>query len=127
LEPGTAALRATVHGIKPGSGTLHCGLFNSAAGFPGRSPIVGGNVSAPATAESMPCDYESLPAGDYAISTYQDENSNGVLDTDAFGLPTEGYGATNNNLPALSAPSFDDSKVHVADGAIITADINLRN
>lgn len=127
LAPGTAALRATVHGVKPGVGILHCSLFNSATHFPGPSPIIGGHVAAPASADSMPCSYEQLPAGDYAISTFQDEDNNGVLDTNAFGQPTEGYGATNNNLPALSPPTFADSQIHVADGNTITTDINLKN
>lgn len=127
LAPGTATLQASIHGIKPGVGTLRCGLFNSASHFPGASPIIGGNRSAPAAAESMSCTYEQLPAGQYAISTYQDENDNGVLDRNAFGQPTEGYGATNNNLPDLSPPTFFDSQLPVADGAVVTADINLKN
>ena len=127
LAPGTATLRAIVHGIKPGVGTLHCGLFNGPSHFPGASPIIGGNRSAPATADSMPCTYDQLPAGQYAISTYQDENENGVLDTNAFGQPTEGYGATNNNLPDFSRPTFSDSQLPVADGAVVATDINLKN
>jgi len=75
----------------------------------------------------MSCNYEKLPAGDYAISVYQDENDNGQLDTNALGSPTEGYGATSNNIPALSAPTFADNKVHLGGGTLLTADINLKN
>ena len=55
------------------------------------------------------CTWRDLPAGTYAVSVIQDENSNGSLDLNTFGVPTEGYGASNNVLPATSAPRFVDS------------------
>jgi uncharacterized protein (DUF2141 family) len=36
-----------------------------------------------------------LPAGEYAVSVFQDTNSNKELDTRVFGLPAEPIGITN--------------------------------
>jgi uncharacterized protein (DUF2141 family) len=37
---------------------------------------------------------------------FHDENDNGVLDKGAFGIPTEGYGFSNNAKGFFGAPSW---------------------
>lgn len=50
-----------------------------------------------------------LPPGDYAVSTYQDVNSNGKLDRYVIGKPKEPYGFSNNVKP-FGPPSYKDCK-----------------
>ena len=125
LDVGTATLDLTVGKLKVNKGPLICALFNAAEGFPGPSPIIDGSLEIDATSESVKCVFSKLPAGDYAVTTYQDENSNGKLDANAFGAPTEGYGATKNNLPAASPPTFNDNKVTLSDGQTLSLDVVL--
>lgn len=125
LEPGTGSLDATVRAVRVGDGTVHCALHNSADHFPNASPIIGGSVMAAPDAASVTCLFEDLPPGDYAISVYQDENGNGELDYNAFGAPKEGYGASRNELPGASAPTFEDNKVALADGEQLELEITL--
>jgi uncharacterized protein (DUF2141 family) len=40
------------------------------------------------------------------VASYHDENDNGKLDTNAFGLPTEGYGFSNDAQGTLGPPSY---------------------
>lgn len=54
-----------------------------------------------------------LPAGDYAISTFQDKNSNERLDTNLVGAPKERFGFSNNPRVLFSAPSFYDAEFEV--------------
>ncbi len=126
LAAGTAALQATVSNVKPGKGLVYCALFNAPAGFPGASPIIGGSRQATPDGTAVACSFAQLPAGEYAISVYQDENSDGKLDLSAFGAPTEGYGASNNVLPSTSAPTFADSKVTLGEGEIAPLTIKLK-
>ena len=42
---------------------------------------------------------------------FHDENDNGRLDENAWGVPTEGYGFSNNARGLLGAPSFDSAQV----------------
>lgn len=49
----------------------------------------------------------NLPPGDYAVSTYQDINSNGKLDRYFIGKPKEPYGFSNNVKP-FGPPSYKD-------------------
>lgn len=50
-----------------------------------------------------------LPPGEYAVSTYQDVNSNGKLDRYFIGKPKEPYGFSNNVKP-FGPPSYKDCK-----------------
>lgn len=52
----------------------------------------------------------SLSPGEYAISTYQDLNGNLELDRYFFGKPKEPYGFSNNIVPSIGPPDYDDCK-----------------
>ena len=52
------------------------------------------------------CDFADIPPGTYALAVIHDENSNGKLDTNWLGIPTEGYGFSNDAKALLGAPSF---------------------
>lgn len=69
--------------------------------------------------------FENLEAGEYAISCFHDENNNGQLDTNMFGIPAEPYGFSNNPRLLFSAPKFDQAKfIHKQGGSKIA--ITLR-
>jgi uncharacterized protein (DUF2141 family) len=53
-----------------------------------------------------------LPPGEYAVSTYQDVNSNGKLDRYFIGKPKEPYGFSNNVKP-FGPPSYKDCKFNL--------------
>ena len=46
--------------------------------------------------------------GVYAIALYQDVNSDGKINKNILGVPTEPYAFSNNVKPKLKAPSFKD-------------------
>jgi len=48
--------------------------------------------------------------GTYALAIYQDVNSNGKIDKNFAGIPTEPYAFSNNYHPRIKAPNFDDCK-----------------
>jgi uncharacterized protein (DUF2141 family) len=126
LPPGPAALTVKVERVKTTLGPVFCDLFNAAEGFPGPSPIIGGSISLEATAEPV-CTWKDLPVGEYAVSVIQDENNNGTLDTSAFGAPVEGYGVSNNVLPAASAPRWSDARITLDGTSPMTLTVRLQN
>jgi uncharacterized protein (DUF2141 family) len=122
--PARAAnLDVTVEGIGSNGGELLIGLYDSADAFksaidssatksallPQLWRIVG--VSLRARAGSQSIVFTHLPPGRYAIIAFHDQNDNGLLDANAFGVPTEGYGFSNNAQGFLSAPSFDAAAI----------------
>ena len=47
-----------------------------------------------------------VPSGQYAIRYYHDENTNGKMETNMVGKPTEGYGFSNNVTGKFGPPPF---------------------
>ena len=51
---------------------------------------------------------ENVKPGTYAIRFYHDENNNQKMDTGTFGIPTEGYGFSNNARGFMGPPDLED-------------------
>ena len=62
----------------------------------------------PVTGNTATVRFDSLLPGPKAVRLFHDENSNGTLDTNFFGIPTEGYGFSNNPRSRFGEPSFRD-------------------
>ncbi len=50
---------------------------------------------------------DNLPKGKYAIRYFHDENKNQDMDTNFMGIPTEGYGFSNNAKGFFGPPDFE--------------------
>ena len=93
--------------IKNSTGTVDCALFNSPVGFPTEFLHSATNVMVIKIRDTQArCDFEDIPPGKYALAVVHDENMNGKLDTNWLGIPTEGYGFSNDAKALLGAPSF---------------------
>ncbi|MDE1147194.1 MAG: DUF2141 domain-containing protein [Azospirillaceae bacterium] len=59
----------------------------------------------------------ALPLADhYAVALFHDENSNGHFDTTMLGIPSEGYGFSNNPTLYLGPPGLDKVRIPVQAG-----------
>jgi len=58
--------------------------------------------------------FQNIPNGIYAISVIHDENNNRELDKNFFGIPTEGYGFSNNVRPTFRSANFQESKFELS-------------
>ena len=70
--------------------------------------------------------FPALPPGEYAILVVHDEDRDGDLDTTFLGIPSEGYGASRNDLPRFSAPKWKGNRFTVTAGAVTPIKIRLR-
>lgn len=57
-----------------------------------------------------------LPAGEYAVKVFHDENGNGELDTRMFGIPKEAYGFSNNARGKFGPPDYTDAVIQYSGG-----------
>lgn len=80
------------------------------------------SLDARVTGSKMSFRFE-VPEGPVALRLFHDENGNGKLDRNLIGIPSEGYGFSNN--PGGMGPaSFEDAKVVVpAKGARVAIEI----
>jgi uncharacterized protein (DUF2141 family) len=102
-----------------------CALFESQDGFPQDYLRSATNIMVIKIRKSQArCDFEDIPPGTYAIVVVHDENMNGKLDTNWLGIPTEGYGFSNNSKIVFKAPSFSEASFKY-DGQNLEMTINL--
>jgi uncharacterized protein (DUF2141 family) len=59
-----------------------------------------------------------LPAGEYALSVFQDVDDNGKLARNFIGLPKEPAGLSNNATPGFGPPKYKDAKFRIADSVV---------
>ena len=106
-SPSCPGIHVKILNIRNNTGTVDCALFDSPVGFPVEFLRVATNVMVIKIRDTQArCDFEDIPPGTYALAVIHDENSNGKLDTNWLGIPTEGYGFSNDAKGLLGAPSF---------------------
>jgi uncharacterized protein (DUF2141 family) len=65
--------------------------------------------------------YQGLQPGDYAVAFVHDEDGDGQLRKNLLGIPSEGFGISNN--PTLfGAPSFNQAKFKLNGNTAITVE-----
>ena len=112
--------------IRNSTGTVACALFESSAGFPTEFLRSATNVMVIKIRKSQArCTFEDIPPGTYAIGVIHDENMNGELDANRFGIPTEGYGFSNDARALLGPPAFGAASFPY-DGRVLDLTISLR-
>lgn len=123
----TATIVLEVSTFRNMRGYLGCQLYSKSEGFPDNWQSQANlRKRVAVTGATTTCTYPDMPPGTYAAAVIHDENSNGKLDTNFIGVPTEGYGISNNHTHALSRPSWNESKFVVNVDTIVTSHISLR-
>jgi uncharacterized protein (DUF2141 family) len=111
--------------IRNSTGTVACALFESPEGFPIEFLRSATNVMVIKIRKSQArCDFEDIPPGTYAMAVIHDENMNGKLEANWLGIPTEGYGFSNDARGLVGAPSFSAASFSY-DGRNLDLTMNL--
>ena len=122
LSNGT--LTVTILNFRNNLGQASVALYNREEAFPKSPDKAVKIVYAPIRDKKAVVVFESLPPGEYAISVFHDENKNGKMDTNFFGIPKEGVGASNDARGHLGPPHYKDAKFNFS-GGIQSMSINL--
>lgn len=114
-EPTDPVLQVEITDLRAEAGTLRVSVFNRADGFlrDDRKALARGVVRASSGERALSF---RLPPGTYAVAILHDENDNGRLDTNFLGIPTEGYGVSNNPKPRFRAPRFREAVFTLPEG-----------
>jgi uncharacterized protein (DUF2141 family) len=135
-ETSTGSLSITIEGLRQSRGTVLVGLYDSRASFD-RAIELASDVGflndpnrvagAALRANDMlrgGVTFRNLPPGRYAVILFHDENGNGRLDKNFWGVPTEPYGFSNDAQGFLGAPSFEEAALSLGSGdRAITIDL----
>ena len=105
----SANLTIEVTNILNTNGVISIGVYNTDESFATKGKEVVG-VKVDAVKGSVKYSFKDLPDGTYGISLFHDENKNGELDKNFLGIPSEGYGLSNNVRPSFRGANFKESK-----------------
>ncbi len=97
--------------IQNDKGDIGCALYDQSKGFPTDSKKAKSLKNAKIKEGKAVCIFDGVKPGQYAISVMHDEDKNGELNTRVFGIPTEGWGVSNN-VPArrMGPPKYEKAK-----------------
>jgi uncharacterized protein (DUF2141 family) len=102
-------LTVKMTGLHANAGSMYIALWKDASGFPTKPEKAAFRQVVPVAGTQMEVSFKGLAQGVYAVSAYQDLNSNGKLDRSIFGWPTEPLGASNGASGTVGPPKFSDA------------------
>jgi uncharacterized protein (DUF2141 family) len=106
-DPDQVRLQVSVSGMRSANGLLSITIYPDDAEhfLDGKYKLARQTVPVTLPVTSA-CFVVGAP-GWYAVALFHDENSNGHLDTNLLGIPTEGYGFSGNPTIYLGPPGLD--------------------
>jgi uncharacterized protein (DUF2141 family) len=101
-------LNVEVSGLRSEKGHLALQLFKD-------GELVGEEMTAISGA-AVHLSFSGLSRGTYQIKYFHDENDNVELDTNFIGIPTEGYGFSNNAKGFMGPPDDEETFFQLEEG-----------
>ena len=98
-------LEVSLAGLRNAKGVVQICLTRDAKTFPDCKADPAAITRSVATGQASRLAFDGLPAGDYALALFHDENSNKRLDT-FMKMPREGFGFSRNPKVRVGPPSF---------------------
>ena len=112
--PGGCA-KVEVQNVRTGQGPLMVAAYTDAATF---RKTAASQMQMAVTGETMTVQVCGLTGNAVALTLYQDLNSNGKMDANPFGMPTEPWGASGRPSPMMG-PTWDTAQVPLGAEAIV--------
>jgi len=117
----THTLTVDIDNIQVQTGALMVALYANAEDYAaGHNPSA--SMIKPVTKTEHRLVFSDLADGQYAVKVFHDENGNHSLDTNMLGVPSEGYGFSNN-AGSFGPASFKDASFSLQADAQITVHI----
>ncbi|PSL01417.1 DUF2141 domain-containing protein [Cecembia rubra] len=107
------SLTLTVDKVKNEQGFIRVLLFKGETGFPDSPEKAYKSASIKIVGNKAVVTFENIPEGIYALSVFHDSQNTGKLRTNAFGIPRDGYGFSNDAMGTFGPPSFEKASFKV--------------
>ena len=117
LGAAAADLEVRIEGLRSADGDVRVALHRQLedGDFPADDGVVGAIVR-PAVSGTVRVIFADVAPGAYAVAAFHDADSDGALNQNFLGMPTEGYGFSNGAVGFMGPPSFQDAAVTVGEG-----------
>lgn len=114
-------LTVVINGIESVKGEVRIAVFDSQEGFDNRAFVC--RTFQKVESNKLTYTFVDLPQGQYMVVAFHDKNSNGELNKNLLGVPTEKYGFSNNIRPTFRAPSFEETSFFLDMNKSVTIDL----
>lgn len=122
-ESGQLSVRATAE--HSSSGVLRVRIARDGDEYAGESEAYLEDA-VPMRGTSRTVTFDNVEPGEYAVAVYLDEDENGELNTNLFGVPKEPIGFSRNPRIGMSRPNFSET-VFDYPGGQFTVDVRLKD
>lgn len=125
---GTARAETLVvemKGFRSDKGKALVALFASKDGFPDGARKAVRRVEVEIKNRGAVAVLGDVAPGTYAVAVLHDEDGNKAMKTGVFGIPKEGYGASQDARGNFGPPSFGDAKFAIRPGRKVTTRIKM--
>ncbi len=102
-------LSITIHNIYPVKGDIYIAIYDNDDDYMDIEKVAFRAI-APIESEVQTIILNDIPAGEYAVSVFQDIDENGELNTNAIGIPSEPFGFSNDARGRFGPPKFKNAK-----------------
>jgi uncharacterized protein (DUF2141 family) len=126
-QQSNSKLIINLDGLRNNKGNVMIGVYDKADGFPDDyQKIFLQKIYPTSEILNKPITIEVPKNKNYAVAIIHDENKNNKLDTNFLGMPTEGYGFSNNKTGVFGAPSFKDCSFDIGELSQKSISIKLK-
>lgn len=112
-----------IEGLRSDRGEIRGALFRSRGWTQEGSEIA--TCTADIRDHRATCVIDDVRAGTYGFAFLHDEDDDGALDRDWIGIPSEGFGFSNDAAPGFGPPSYESARFE-HDGAVTTLHVRAR-
>jgi len=109
LPAAADTLKVNVTGLSP-NGVLLVALYKGEAAYTGGQPVKAERITISADTASVIFDVEP---GQYGLKILHDQNANGKMDTNPFGIPVEPFAFSNNAKGRMGPAQWSDAAFDV--------------
>lgn len=101
-------LEFEIQGVNSSNGKLYIQLFKGEENYQQGNPASATVINA--KEGSVTVLFNDIEEGEYVLRFFHDENDDGEMQKNLFGMPVEGYGFSNNAKPNYGPASYEDMK-----------------
>jgi len=117
-------LTVNITGINSIKGNVYVYLYTSEEGFPIKISKANSFKKAKVISNSVTVYLKNLKPGTYAVSVYQDIDTNGKINQNFLGIPREPVGVSNNVKGFMGPPKYEDAKFYLDTSKSIEIKLN---
>lgn len=106
----TGDLIFIVSGLRNNNGQIRIALSDSKENYETKGAEAFREIIITIEAQKAKGVFKDIPLGEYAIKLIHDENGNGKIDTNIFGMPKEDCAFSNNACGIFGPPNYEKAK-----------------